>query len=64
MMLQNREPLIEICEVLAEQEELKVTCKLAAKDALMVGCGAFAGALIAGPIGIAVGTRIICTGCK
>ncbi|XP_018575671.1 protein C19orf12 homolog isoform X2 [Anoplophora glabripennis] len=54
-MLQNREPLIEICEVLAEREELKVTCKLAAKDALIAGFGAFAGALIAGPIGVAVG---------
>lgn len=54
-MLQNREPLIEICEALAEQEQLKVTCKLAAKDALIVGLGAFAGALFAGPIGIAIG---------
>ncbi|KAJ8924421.1 hypothetical protein NQ315_007217 [Exocentrus adspersus] len=57
-MLQNREPLIEICEVLAEKENLKATCKLAAKDAFIVGFGAFAGALVAGPIGIAVGGTV------
>lgn len=52
---QNRENIIEICRVLAEEENLKVTVKEAAKGALYTGMGVFFGAILAGPVGMAIG---------
>nr|CAH7719265.1 unnamed protein product [Callosobruchus chinensis] len=50
-----REHLIEACRVLAEQDELKVAVKEASKGALFAGMGAFCGALLGGPPGLAIG---------
>ncbi|KAJ8962540.1 hypothetical protein NQ318_000932 [Aromia moschata] len=55
MVSKHKESLIEVCQILAEQQHLQVTVKSAAKSALITGVGAFFGALIAGPIGVAVG---------
>nr|XP_023025614.1 protein C19orf12 homolog [Leptinotarsa decemlineata] len=56
-MIQNipSSELIQICEVLAEQENLQVTLREATKGAMIAGFGAFAGGLLAGPFGLAVG---------
>ncbi|CAH1163567.1 unnamed protein product [Phaedon cochleariae] len=56
-MFQNKE-IMELCEMLAEHENLKVSIKEATKGAFCVGFGAFAGALLAGPVGLAVGGTI------
>ncbi|CAH2005899.1 unnamed protein product [Acanthoscelides obtectus] len=53
-----REPLIEACQILAEQEDLKVTVKEASKGALIAGFGAFCGAILGGPPGLAIGGTI------
>nr|CAI5837896.1 unnamed protein product [Callosobruchus analis] len=50
-----REHLIEVCQVLAEQDQLKVAVKEASKGALFAGIGAFCGALLGGPPGLAIG---------
>lgn len=50
-----QESIYEICTVLSEQEDLKVTVKQSGKGALLVGVCTFGGGLVAGPIGMAVG---------
>lgn len=55
VLLQNEEAIFEICAVLSEQENLKVTLKEATKGALKVGFCSFVGALLGGPIGLAIG---------
>ncbi|KAG5893126.1 hypothetical protein JTB14_034147 [Gonioctena quinquepunctata] len=53
-MFQNKD-VIKVCEVLAEQENLKVTLVGATKGALMTGLGALSGGLLGGPVGLAIG---------
>lgn len=54
-LVSRRESILKICEVLSEQEDLKVTLSQAAEGGLMVGGAAFVGALLGGPIGLAIG---------
>ncbi|XP_050510073.1 protein C19orf12 homolog [Diabrotica virgifera virgifera] len=51
----NDREIVEMCHVLAEQEQLKVTVQESIKAGLLAGFGALAGALLGGPIGIAIG---------
>ncbi|XP_056641135.1 protein C19orf12 homolog [Diorhabda sublineata] len=52
--LRNRE-IMEMCQILAEQEQLKVTIQESVKAGFLAGCGAIMGGLMGGPIGIALG---------
>lgn len=51
----NQESIFEICAVLSEQENLKVTLEEAGKGALIVGTCSFLGGLFGGPVGLAIG---------
>lgn len=51
----NQDSIFEICAVLSEEENLKVTLGEAGKGALMVGACTFLGGLLGGPIGLAIG---------
>lgn len=52
---QYRNNIFEICTVLSEQENLRVTVKEASKGALLVAAGAGLGALLGGRMGLALG---------
>ncbi|CAG9770450.1 unnamed protein product [Ceutorhynchus assimilis] len=54
----QRANIIEICRVLAEQENLKATIVESGKGALFVGLAAFMGSILAGPLGLAVGGTV------
>lgn len=51
----NQDSLIEVCATLSEIENLKVTLNEASKGAMVVGLCTFVGALLGGPVGLAVG---------
>ncbi|XP_060536160.1 protein C19orf12 homolog [Cylas formicarius] len=55
MNSKNRENIVEICSLLAQQENLRVTLIESGKGALIAGFGAFFGGLLAGPPGLAIG---------
>lgn len=57
-MLNNRE-IIKMCEVLAEQENLRVTINESIKCGFYAGCGALVGGIFGGPIGVALGIFLI-----
>lgn len=59
-LMNHRESIFEICTVLSEQENLKVTLEEAGKGALMVGVCTFLGGLLGGPVGIAIGKFYNC----
>ncbi|KAJ8971687.1 hypothetical protein NQ317_014006 [Molorchus minor] len=50
----NRQPFVEICQILAEQEQLRATVSGAAKGALIAGCSAFVGTVLGGPLGMGI----------
>ncbi|KAJ8930536.1 hypothetical protein NQ314_016649 [Rhamnusium bicolor] len=51
----NSDAIIEVCEVISQQEHLKVTIKQTAKGAVITGLGALSGGLLGGPVGMAIG---------
>lgn len=51
----NKDEVISVCHQLAEQENLQVCVTESAKGALVAGGCAFAGGLLAGPLGLAAG---------
>lgn len=55
-MLSDREPWLRVCEVLVQQEGLKVTVRESVKGALVTGVCALTGSLLLGPFGLAIGT--------
>ncbi|XP_066249735.1 protein C19orf12 homolog [Euwallacea similis] len=57
-ILRNKDDLMEICRILAEQEDLKVTVTESGKGAMMAAAGVFIGGLVAGPIGMAIGGSV------
>ncbi|XP_030765098.1 protein C19orf12 homolog [Sitophilus oryzae] len=52
---ETRKKIIEICQTLAEQQELTVTVTESAKGALITGIGVFVGGILLGPLGMAFG---------
>lgn len=55
LLLAHQEQIFEICATLSEVEDLKVTLVESGKGALMVGMCTFAGGLLGGPVGLALG---------
>ncbi|RZC40112.1 hypothetical protein BDFB_012545 [Asbolus verrucosus] len=55
MPLTHRE-LLEVCEIISSQEQLKVAVRGALKGAAFTGLTALIGGLVAGPVGLAVGS--------
>lgn len=51
----NRDEIISLVSQLAQAENLKVTVTESAKGAAIVGSTAFAGGVLGGPAGLAVG---------
>jgi hypothetical protein len=52
----HQNDIIKVCEILAEQEELKVTTNEALKGACFTFAGAFVGGFIGGPLGLGIGS--------
>lgn len=51
----NRDEILSVVAQLAEQENMHVTVRESAKGACIVGSSAFAGGVLGGPMGLAVG---------
>lgn len=54
----NTKELLDAVAILTDEREMKVTLKGSAKGALICGGAAFAGAILMGPIGLAVGGTV------
>ncbi|CAG9864244.1 unnamed protein product [Phyllotreta striolata] len=54
----NNNAIMEMCETLAAQENLRVTVSESLKCGFIGGCGALAGGLLSGPIGVAIGGSV------
>ena len=54
-MTLSTEEVIDACQVLARQSNLKLCVKQTTKGAAIAGLTAFAGGLVLGPVGIAIG---------
>lgn len=63
MSMHRQDSIFEICAVLSENENLKVTLQEASKGALLVGLFAFVGGLLGGPVGLAIGKFITYCNC-
>lgn len=55
----HQNDIIKVCEILAEQEELKVTTNEALKGACFTFAGAFVGGFIGGPLGLGFGRYML-----
>ena len=60
MPLQQQE-LLKVCEILAEEEGLRVTVTESFKGACYAFAGALVGGVLGGPIGLGLGTLIMFT---
>ncbi|XP_072391877.1 uncharacterized protein [Diabrotica undecimpunctata] len=54
----KRKEILEMCQILAEQEQLKISVKESVKGGIIAGIGAVVGGLLGGPIGLAIGGTI------
>ncbi|ENN72755.1 protein C19orf12 homolog [Dendroctonus ponderosae] len=54
----RRGDVVELCKILAEQENLQATVVRSGKGALYAGMGVFIGGLLAGPLGMAIGGSV------
>lgn len=54
----NTKELLDAVAILTDEAEMKVTLKSSAKGALICGGSAFVGAILMGPIGLAVGGTV------
>lgn len=54
----NTKELLDAVAILADEREMKVTLKSSAKGALICGGSAFVGAILMGPVGLAVGGTV------
>ncbi|CAH1179152.1 unnamed protein product [Phaedon cochleariae] len=57
-MSRKSQIILDVCEILAQQENLKVTVKESAKGAAIVGVGTFIGALFGGKNGLLAGAAL------
>lgn len=57
----NDQEVINACQQLAAQENLRVCVTESLKGACIAGIGALAGGLLLGPPGLAVGMNNVCT---